>query len=144
MTALEKLNTKQLLSHITDQIHRLLEVVPPDMQAEQYMQHIHKTCEEYMRYIGEKRGLIDYTLYQPQMVTQYEIHDAKNRCLLRLMDKDGLDVKFIYLRGRRKAHKIGRQKLGLITMSYIINPKADESLAVRATVSYGVGPCTIL
>lgn len=108
MTPLEKINARRLLAHIQQQVEEIV-LAPRDEKLER--EEFGKIVGDYMEDLKTHRGVYDYTTEQ---VVTYSIHDIKNRCIVRLNDKDGQKILDLKLYGRRRAHKIGRSHLGTV------------------------------
>jgi len=104
----------------------LFKVSPQQMVAE---------CQAFVANMQHQGLVEELKNVNVQACTKYEIHDDKNRCLVRLMDKDDGDIKFIWLRGRRKAHKVGRAHLGNVFLAFSMLPaRAERSITFQVKV----------
>lgn len=108
MTPLEKINARRLLSHIQQKIEDVI-LAPRDEKLER--EEFGKRIGAYMDDLKTKGAIYDPFTTQ---VAAYSIHDIKNRCVVRLNDKDGQKITDLKLYGRRHAHKVGRQQLGVV------------------------------
>uniref|UniRef100_A0AB39CE87 Uncharacterized protein n=1 Tax=Pseudomonas phage HRDY3 TaxID=3236930 RepID=A0AB39CE87_9VIRU len=121
--ALDRIVLQQSVKHLQQQIsERLMEAVQDNL-FENTPQQLIASCNAMLADASDKNLLgAELSAIDSKICTKYEIHDAKNRCLVRLMDKNDSDIKFIWLRGRRKAHKVGRSHVGSIYLAFSARP----------------------
>jgi phage baseplate assembly protein W len=109
MTPLEKINARRLLNEIQKNIEGILSA-PRDEKLER--EEFGKRIGEYMEDLKSSGAI--YDVYHTVQVASYSIHDIKNRCIVRLNNKDGQKIVDLKLYGRRHAHKVGRDQLGAV------------------------------
>lgn len=107
MNPLENMQVRRLMAHIQEQ---LAEVVNGNLNSKLTSEDFGMRLDKYLDEIKSSRGVYDHCT---EVVASYTIHDIKNRCVVRLNDKDGKRICDKIISGRRKAHKIGRREIGV-------------------------------
>lgn len=103
----ENMNVRRLLTHIQEQ---LAETVNGNLNSKLTSEDFGMRLDKYLDEIKTKRGIYDHCT---EVVASYTIHDIKNQCIVRLLDKDGKRICDKIISGRRKAHKVGRCEIGV-------------------------------
>jgi len=123
VNALDRIVLRQSVQHLQQQIATSLSEAVSESLFDKTPQEMIARCDAMLADMHEKKLIgADLKAIDSKICTKYEIHDDKNRCLVRLMDENDSDIKFIWLRGRRKAHKIGRQHIGSVYLAFSAVP----------------------
>lgn len=108
MNPLDNMQVRHLMAQIREQ---LAATMNGNLNSKLTSEAIGMRVDKYLDEIEVSRGFYDHYTTQ---VASYSIHDTKNRCVVHLNDKDGKCIFDKVIRGRRKAHKIGRNEIGVI------------------------------
>jgi hypothetical protein len=129
--ALDRVVLRQAVQHLQKQIsERLHEAVGENLFGGTPQEMVAR-CDAMLEDMKQHKLIgVDLKSIDAKICTKYEIHDAKNRCLVRLMDENDSDIKFIWLRGRRRAHKVGRYHVGSAYVAFSAMPAAPTQKVV--------------
>jgi hypothetical protein len=122
MNPLENVQVRLLLKTVSESVSQrvtdfMLNSKPTDTQED-----LRKVCDQHFDQIKARHAVNDFQVGYARICTKFEVHDEKNRCFVRLMDKDDMDIQFVWLKGRRKAKKVGRQYIGSVFLEYSYTP----------------------